>query len=99
MKSFRAVYTDRSSATASYAGSGTMDGCLSDTCLWAVAITSWLHSARVHIMNTSHNASNASPVYMDSDPDFGLYEVRIFWLAATAAVVAVLAVAYFKMGY
>lgn len=50
-------------------------------------------------MNTSHNASDASQAYMDSDPDFGLYDIRIFWLAATAAVVAVLAVAYFKMGY
>lgn len=50
-------------------------------------------------MNTSHNASDASHGYMDSDRDFGLYDIRIFWLAATAAVVAVLSVAYFKMGY
>lgn len=50
-------------------------------------------------MNTSHNASDASRGYTDSDPDFGLYDIRIFWLAATAAVVAVLVVAYFKMGH
>ena len=50
-------------------------------------------------MNTSRNESDASHDYMDSDPDFGLYDIRIFWLAATAAVVAVRVVAYFKMGH
>ena len=52
-------------------------------------------------MNTSQNTSEASYPYsaMDSDPEYGLYSIRIFWLAAAASVVAVLAVAYFKMGY
>ncbi|MNV73298.1 hypothetical protein D3C71_1664370 [compost metagenome] len=50
-------------------------------------------------MNTSHNASDAPYAFADADPEFGTYDIRIFWLAALAAVVAVLAVAYFKMGY
>lgn len=50
-------------------------------------------------MNTSHNASDASHDYVGSDPDFGLYDIWTFWLAATVAVIAVLVVAYFKMGY
>lgn len=52
-------------------------------------------------MNTSQNPSDASYGYdpIDSDPEYGLYSIRIFWLAAAAAVVVVLAVAYFKMGY
>lgn len=50
-------------------------------------------------MNTSHNASDAPYVLLDSDSEFGAYDIRIFWLAALAAVAAVLVVAYFKMGY
>lgn len=50
-------------------------------------------------MNTSHNASDECYKFNDADPEFGSYDIRIFWLAAMAAVVAVLVVAYFKMGY
>ena len=34
-----------------------------------------------------------------SDPELGMYDIRIFWLAALVAMLAVLVVAYFKMGY
>lgn len=50
-------------------------------------------------MNTSHDASDAPYGFVDSDPGFGAYDIRIFWLAALVAVVAVLVVVYFKMGY
>jgi hypothetical protein len=53
-------------------------------------------------MNTSVN-STTSPRdggnFLSTDPELGMYDIRIFWLAALAATVAVLAVAYFKMGY
>jgi len=52
-------------------------------------------------MQTSHHSSVSRPVFIDTDtdPELGMYDIRIFWLAALLAVVAVLAVAYFKMGY
>ncbi|MBU0749371.1 MAG: hypothetical protein KKB08_19020 [Gammaproteobacteria bacterium] len=51
-------------------------------------------------MNTSHNVSHPhNGLTADSDPEFGMYDIQIFWLAALVAVVAVIAVAYFKMGY
>jgi len=50
-------------------------------------------------MNTPSNSSSVHPGFVDTDPELGLYDIRIFWLAALAAIVAVLAVAYFKMGY
>lgn len=51
-------------------------------------------------MNTSVNSPGAHRgSYGNTDPELGMYDIRIFWLAALAATVAVLAVAYFKMGY
>lgn len=50
-------------------------------------------------MNMSQNSSQASYGFADSDPELGMYDFRVFWLAALAAVLMVLAVAYFKMGY
>jgi len=50
-------------------------------------------------MNTSPNSSSVQQAFADTDPELGMYDIRIFWLAALAAMVAVLAVAYFKMGY
>ena len=50
-------------------------------------------------MNTSPNSSSVQQAFADTDPELGMYDIRVFWLAALAAMVAVLAVAYFKMGY
>lgn len=50
-------------------------------------------------MNTSPNSSTRTPIHVDTDPELGMYDIRIFWLAAAAATAAVLAVAYLKMGY
>ena len=49
-------------------------------------------------MDTTHDASRAPVALTDTDPELGMYDIRIFWIAALAAIVAVLAVAYFKMG-
>ncbi len=48
---------------------------------------------------TTHHPAQVSTNYSDTDPELGMYDLRIFWLAAFAAVLMVLAVAYFKMGY
>ncbi|MFN4119161.1 hypothetical protein [Acidovorax sp.] len=48
---------------------------------------------------TTHQAAHASAGYSETDPELGMYDIRIFWLAALAAVLMVLVVAYFKMGY
>ncbi|MFY3384831.1 hypothetical protein [Paracidovorax sp. MALMAid1276] len=37
--------------------------------------------------------------YSSADAESGMYDIRIFWLAALAAVLMVLVVAHFKMGY
>lgn len=51
-------------------------------------------------MNTSANPQpGREGGFLSTDPELGMYDIRIFWLAALAATVAVLAVAYFKMGY
>ncbi|BEP96612.1 hypothetical protein KW843_06500 [Acidovorax sp. sif1233] len=50
-------------------------------------------------MNTPANSSRMQHVLVDTDPELGMYDTRVFWLAAVVATVAVLAVAYFKMGY
>ncbi|WP_422846275.1 hypothetical protein [Acidovorax sp. M2(2025)] len=51
-------------------------------------------------MKTSpQHPTPAAPAFVDVDPELGMYDIRVFWLAALAATVAVLAVAYFKMGY
>lgn len=50
-------------------------------------------------MNQPQQISRVNYGLVDRDPELGMYDIRIFWLAALAAVVAVLAVAYFKMGY
>lgn len=51
-------------------------------------------------MNTSVTSSSPRDSgHFGTDPELGMYDIRIFWLAALAATVAVLAVAYFKMGY
>lgn len=55
---------------------------------------------KVTSMNTSANPqAGRDGHYLSTDPELGMYDIRIFWLAALAAIVAVLAVAYFKMGY
>ena len=50
-------------------------------------------------MHPSTNSSGAPHAFADTDPELGMYDIRIFWLAALMAIVAVLAVAFFKMGY
>lgn len=50
-------------------------------------------------MNPSTNSSGAPNGFADTDPELGMYDIRVFWLAALIAIAAVLAVAYFKMGY
>lgn len=50
-------------------------------------------------MNMSQNTSHTSYGFSDSDPELGMYDFRVFWLAALVAMLMVLAVAYFKMGY
>lgn len=50
-------------------------------------------------MNTSPHSSSVTQAFVDTDPELGMYDIRVFWLAACVAIVAVLAVAYFKMGY
>ena len=55
---------------------------------------------QVNSMNTSANPQpGREGGFLSTDPELGMYDIRIFWLAALAATVAVLAVAYFKMGY
>lgn len=51
-----------------------------------------------YIMEMSSKQA-AAPHLIDTDPELGMYDIRIFWFAALAAVLAVLMVAYFKMGY
>lgn len=51
------------------------------------------------MMNTPRNATEAPMGLVDTDPELGLYDVRVFWAAALVAMAAVLVVAYFKMGY
>ncbi|MBP7646002.1 MAG: hypothetical protein KA751_04540 [Comamonas sp.] len=70
-----------------------------DTKTHEVAITLVASKRRDAIKNTPSNSSSVHQGCMDTDPALGLYDTRIFWLAALAAIVAVLAVAYFKMGY
>ena len=48
--------------------------------------------------SSTHNLSGPSGMF-DTDPELGMYDIRIFWLAAFVSVLAVIAVAYFKMGY
>ena len=48
---------------------------------------------------SSRHPAPASPAFVDVDPELGMYDIRVFWIAAVAATAAVLAVAYFKMGY
>jgi hypothetical protein len=59
----------------------------------------WALLRRPTIMTPSTNSSVAPHAFADTDPELGMYDIRIFWLAALMAIVAVLAVAYFKMGY
>ena len=59
----------------------------------------WTLLRRLTIMHPSTNSSGAPHAFADTDPELGMYDIRIFWLAALMAIVAVLAVAYFKMGY
>jgi hypothetical protein len=56
-------------------------------------------SEKAKTMNTSTNSAGAPHAFVDTDPELGMYDIRVFWLAALVAIVAVLAVAYFKMGY
>lgn len=48
---------------------------------------------------TSAVSQSLTPTDTHSDPELGMYDIRIFWLAALVAMLAVLVVAYFKMGY
>lgn len=50
-------------------------------------------------MNSTSHTSGAPQFFTNTDPELGMYDIRVFWLAALIATVAVLAVAYFKMGY
>lgn len=50
-------------------------------------------------MTPSTNSTATPNAFSDTDPELGMYDIRVFWLAALVAIVAVLAVAYFKMGY
>ncbi|CAN7492819.1 hypothetical protein [Acidovorax sp. Leaf78] len=50
-------------------------------------------------MNISSNPQAAGQRVVDTDPEMGMYDIRVFWFAAFASVLAVLMVAYFKMGY
>ncbi|CAN7276498.1 hypothetical protein [Acidovorax sp. LjRoot117] len=50
-------------------------------------------------MNLSTNPQTSGHNVVDTDPEMGMYDIRVFWLAAFASVMAVLMVAYFKMGY
>ena len=80
-------------------GGKSMNWFLSDTKTHGVAITLVPSKRRDATMNTPSNSSSVHQGFVDTDPELGLYDIRIFWLAALAAIVAVLAVAYFKMGY
>ncbi|MBD9390719.1 hypothetical protein [Acidovorax sp. ACV01] len=50
-------------------------------------------------MKTSASSSRVQQGFVDADPELGMYDIRVFWLAAVASTMAVLVVAYFKMGY
>ena len=48
---------------------------------------------------TSAVSQPRTPNSARNDPELGMYDIRIFWLAALVAMLAVLMVAYFKTGY
>lgn len=50
-------------------------------------------------MNVSTNPQAVGQHVVDTEPELGMYDIRVFWIAALIAVLAVLMVAYYKMGY
>ena len=50
-------------------------------------------------METPTHSPASRPTFFDTDPELGMYDIRVFWLAAAVSVLAVALVAYFKMGY
>lgn len=50
-------------------------------------------------METPAQAPNSRPTFFDTDPELGMYDIRVFWCAAAISVLAVVVLAYFKMGY
>ncbi|MCO4093220.1 MAG: hypothetical protein HEQ37_00890 [Acidovorax sp.] len=50
-------------------------------------------------METPAKAPASRPAFLDTDPELGMYDIRVFWLAAAVSVLAVAVLAYFKMGY
>ncbi len=50
-------------------------------------------------METPAKAPASRLAFLDTDPELGMYDIRVFWLAAAVSVLAVAVLAYFKMGY
>jgi hypothetical protein len=65
----------------------------------AQALPSWVQLARGYTVETPAKAPASRPAFLDTDPELGMYDIRVFWLAAAVSVLAVAVLAYFKMGY